>query len=50
LVPILEDYDSILKSLTGEAVIAKPINEAEYNALPSGTTYIHPDGDKRVKP
>lgn len=29
---------------------AKPISEAEYNALPSGSTFMAPDGSMRVKP
>lgn len=29
--------------------LAEPKTEAEYNALPSGTQYIHPDGDIRTK-
>lgn len=27
----------------------KPVTEAEYNALPKGATYLHPDGKMKVK-
>lgn len=27
----------------------KPVTEAEYNALPAGSTYLHPDGRMKVK-
>ena len=49
LLPIWEDHDRIIRQLEGKKVIAKPVNAAEYDALPVGTTYIHPDGDQRVK-
>lgn len=32
------------------APVAAPRSKAEYDALPSGTTYVSPDGKQRVKP
>ena len=32
-----------------EAELPRPKTKAEYDALPSGTEYIHPDGTRRVK-
>jgi hypothetical protein len=43
----------VMDRLTGGAPAggggAKPITEAEYNALPKGASYIAPDGSQRVK-
>ena len=37
------------RNLMGVPVV-QPVTEEEYNALPSGTTYPHPDGTYKVKP
>ncbi|MCL4183087.1 MAG: hypothetical protein KJ011_06535 [Burkholderiaceae bacterium] len=34
----------------GPANLPHPRNQAEYDALPKGTRYVHPDGTTRVKP
>lgn len=34
----------------GQAASGKPITEAEYNSLPSGSVFTAPDGSQRVKP
>lgn len=49
LTPLFNDYDNIIGTMEGGNVIPRVVNQAEYDSLPSGTTYIHPDGDQRVK-
>ena len=49
LSPLWTDYDNLIKSLDGDEVIPNIVNQAEYDALPSGSKYIHPDGDQRTK-
>jgi hypothetical protein len=35
---------------SGQSNVAKPASQAEYDALPSGTTFIDPEGTLRTKP
>lgn len=41
---------SIAAEITGKSVAPKITNDAEYNALPSGATFIDPNGKTRRKP
>lgn len=49
LSPLWTDYDNLIKSLTGDEVISNIVNQAEYDALPSGSKYILPNGTTGVK-
>jgi hypothetical protein len=39
----------VRKFAGGAKPAQKPVTEAEYNALPKGATYLHPDGRMKVK-
>ena len=47
-VPIVSKQD-LAKEPIPIGVITEPKTKAEYEALPTGTEYIHPDGTKRTK-
>ena len=52
---LLNDYNTVLSGFNGQqgAGNGSPIritSDAEYNSLPSGTTFIAPDGTTRTKP
>lgn len=48
-VPALADAKPTAGKPAAAAGPAKPASKAEYEKLPKGTTYVHPDGTTRVK-